>query len=125
MSKSLKLDFWVVILMELLSIPIILTFNIRPLTSALFLFIIPTVYLFLRRKKPIKELIVGSALIGIGFGFTFDIIASANNAWSEMGPQLIFNYRIFGFLPVDEPIWFILWALFILVFYEHFYEKNR
>ena len=88
-------------------------------------FVIPTIYLFVRKKKPIKELIAGSLLIGVGFGFIFDIIASANNAWNELSHQLVFDYRIFGFLPADEPIWFILWTLFILAFYEHFYEKDR
>lgn len=125
MDKKLRVDFYVVLGVILLSIPLILYFKVRPLTSALFFFVIPTIYLFLRKGKPVKELAAGSLLIGAGFGFIFDILASANNAWNELGSQLVFNYRIFGFLPADEPIWFILWALFILVFYEHFYEKHR
>lgn len=125
MSKSLRLDFYVVLMMVLLAVPVILYFEVRPLTSALFFFVIPTIYLFIRKKKPVKELLAGSALIGIGFGIAFDIILSANNAWNETSSQLVFNYRIFGFLPVDEPVWFVLWALFILVFYEHFYERDR
>lgn len=32
---------------------------------------------------------------------------------------------MFGFWPVDEIIWFFLWVLSILVFYEHFYERER
>lgn len=125
MNKSLRIDFYVVLGIVLVSIPIILLFKVRPLISAILFYVIPTIYLFIRKKKPIKELIAGSLLIGVGFGFIFDIICSANNAWNEVGEQLVFNYRIFGFLPVDEPIWFIIWALFILVFYEHFYEKDR
>lgn len=125
MNKSVRVDFYIVLGIILVSVPIILFFNVRPLISAIYFFIIPTIYLFLRKKKPIKELLVGSLLIGNGLGLMFNIIASANNAWVEVSSQLVFNYRLFGFLPIDEPIWFFFWAFFILTFYEHFYEKDN
>ncbi len=125
MKKSLRFDFYIILGIIFLSIPIILYFNVRPLISALYLFVLPTAYLFLRKKKPLKRVLAGTLLIGGGFGLIFNIIASANNAWNEVGSQLVFNYRIFGFLPTDEPIWFILFFLFVIVFYEHFYEKER
>lgn len=106
MSKKLRIDFHVLLGIIFLSVPVILYFQVRPMTSALFFFIIPTVYLFYRKKKPIKEVLLGSLLIGSGFGLIFNIIASANGAWDEIGSQLVFNYRIFGFMPADEPIWF-------------------
>ena len=125
MSKSLRIDFYVVLGIIFAAIPIILYYQVRPLTSSLFFFIIPTIYLFFRKKKPIKEVLAGGVLIGSGFGLIFNIIASANKAWDEISSQLIFDYRIFGFMPADEPIWFFFWAIFIITFYEHFYEKDR
>src|SRR5581483_3201006 len=125
MNKSLRLDFWVVVGLIFCSIPVILFFHVKPLVSALFFFIVPTLYLSLRKKKPIKRILFGSVLIGVGLGFVFDVILSANNAWNELPNQLIFNYQIFGFWPADEPIWFFFWALLIIVFYEHFYERER
>jgi len=125
MNRKLRLDFYVVLGIIFISIPIILYFQVRPLTSALFFFIIPTTYLFYRKRKPVKEVLLGSLLIGSGFGLIFNIIASANKAWDEISSQLVFDYRIFGFMPADEPIWFFFWALFIISFYEHFYERDR
>mgnify|MGYP001594941117 CR=1 FL=1 len=125
MSKSVRIDFYVLLGIIFLSVPIILYFQVRPLTSALFFFVIPTIYLFFRKKKPIKEVFLGSLLIGNGIGLIFNIITSANGAWAEISSQLVFDYRIFGFMPVDEPIWFFFAALFATVFYEHFYEKDR
>ena len=125
MRKSLRIDFYVVVGIILCSIPAILWLQVKPLTSALFLFVFPTIYLFFRKKKPLKRILIGSALIGVGIGFVFDVILSANNAWNELPSQLVFNYHIFGFWPADEPVWFFLWALFIIVFYEHFYERER
>jgi hypothetical protein len=124
MRKSLLFDFWVVVGLILCSIPLILLFRVRPLTSAIFFFVFPAIYLFLRKKKPIKRVLTGSILIGVGIGFIFNVILSFNNAWNELSSQLVFNYRLFGFWPADEPIWFFLWALFIIVFYEHFYERE-
>src|SRR3989344_9127158 len=125
MTKSLRIDFYVVLGIVFLAVPLILFFQVKPMTSAVFFFIIPTFYLWYRKKKPTKEVLSGALLIGSGFGLMFNIIASANGAWDEIGSQLVFNYRIFGFMPADEPIWFFFWALFIIVFYEHFYEKDR
>ncbi len=125
MNKSLRIDFYVLLAIIFISIPIIIYFQVKPLTSALLFFVVPTIYLFLRKKKPIKEVFCGSLLIGGSFGFIFDIFATINNAWYVPSEQLVFKFRIFGFWPVDEVIWFILWALSILVFYEHFYERDR
>ncbi len=125
MSKNLRFDFYVVLGIVLLSIPTILHFEVKPLTASLYLFALPTLYLFVKRRKPYKELLLGTLLIGSGFGLIFDIIATVSGAWFIPDNQLVFNYRIFGFWPVDEIIWFFLWALFILAFYEHFYEKDR
>jgi hypothetical protein len=46
MSKSLRLDFYVVLGIIFVSVPIILHFQVRPLTSAFFFFVIPTIYLY-------------------------------------------------------------------------------
>lgn len=125
MKNSLRFDFWVIVGIILVSIPTILEFRVRPLTSAVFFFIAPTIYLIFRKRKPLKRVFWGSILMGTGFGLIFNIITSANKTWDELPTQLVFRHRIFGFWPADEPIWFFLWALFIIVFYEHFYDRER
>lgn len=120
-----QIDFLVLLGIIFSSVIFILEFNVKPLTSALLFFVIPTIYLFIRRKKPLKRIFTGAVLIGAGLGFVLNVIISANNGWNELSSQLVFNYRIFGFWPADEPVWFILWALFIIVFYEHFYEREK
>lgn len=119
-----RIDLGVVIGISLLAIPLILHFEVRPLTSALFFFVLPTVYLFIRRQKPILRVFSGALVIGLGPGLIFDIIASYNTAWAEAPSQLVFKFLLFGFLPLDEPIWFFLLALYVLTFYEHFFERE-
>lgn len=118
-------DFFVVVAEIAISVLIVFYFNIKPLYSGILFFTVPTIYLLIRGKHPLKRIFGGALLIGLGLGFIFDIIASFNNAWNEYSQNLVFNFRIFGFLPVDEPIWFFLFALFIIVFYEHFFEREH
>ena len=126
MSKKYRwVDFLIIVLEIAVSVLITLYFNIKPLYEAILFFVIPTIYLLLRRKHPLKRIFLGSLLIGLGLGYIFDVISSFNNAWNELPKNLVFNFRIFGFLPVDELIWFFMFALFIIVFYEHFFENEK
>lgn len=120
-----QIDFWVILGIIFCSVLVILEFRVKPFTSALLFLVVPTIYLFIRRDKPVKRIFAGAALIGTGLGFVFNLLVSANNGWNELASQLTFNYRIFGFLPVEEPVWFFFWALFIIVFYEHFFEREK
>jgi len=123
-TNSLRFDFWVLIALIFGSLPFIFAFHMRPLISGIFFFVVPTVYLCIRQPKPWKRILAGTAFIGVCLGLLFNIIVSANRGWDEVSSQLVFNYRLFGFWPVDEPVWFILWALFVFVFYEHFFDRE-
>lgn len=125
MKNSLRIDFYVLLAIIFGSVPIILIGNLKPLTTALLFFVIPTIYMFWRKPKPLKEMAASSLVIGAGLSFLFNIITSANNVWNELDSQLIFKYKIFGFLPTDEPIWFFFCGLVMITFYEHFYDKEN
>ncbi len=125
MKTSLRTDFLVVVGIILLSIPFILLNHARPLTTAVFFYFVPTCYLFLRKQKPLRELFAGALLLGIGFAFPFDVIQTASGGWLTPVDQLVFPYQLFGFLPVDEVIWFVIQTLFVLTFYVHFFEPQK
>ena len=57
------------------------------------------------------------------FGFFFDFIVTYNQGWFVSG--LIVPIRLFGFLPVDDLLGFLLMTLFIIVFYEHFLDDYK
>ena len=105
--------------------PLIVYLRVKPLTSAVLFFAVPSLYLLIREPKRLKRILAGTFLIGVIYGFAFDFLSNFNKAWVVPDPQLWFKFRLLGILPADELIWFVLWALFILVFYEHFYEHER
>lgn len=125
MTKNQKIDLLLVIGMVLLSIPIIVWLNVRPLVSTVFFFIIPSIYLLIRKPRNLRRIFTGAFLIGMVFGFVFDFLAILNNAWSEPVEQLVFKYKVLNIVPIDHIIWFFFWALIIIVFYEHFLEHER
>ena len=95
-------------------------------STALFFFIIPSIYLFIRKPRPIKRILYATLLFGLLFSFIFDFVAEFNGAWAwEQSSQLVFNYFILGVVSVDVMIWFFFWIFFIIIFYEHFFEHER
>lgn len=125
-NKNKKIDLLVVIGMILISIPIIIYFKVNFLISTIFFFVIPSVYLLIRKPKSIKRIITASFLFGILFGFIFDFLAEFNNAWAWAGGKgLVFPNKILGIVPIDVLIWFFFWVFLIVVFYEHFVEHDR
>lgn len=107
----------------LVAIPIIVIFQVRPLISTIYFFVLPSLYLMLRKPKNLIRTLAGSLLIGVVLGFSLDFLANVNHAWDYGQGQLIFG-RILGVVPVDDMIWFFFWAFIIIVFYEHFLERE-
>jgi len=125
MQKVLRTDFLVVIGMVLASIPLVLFFEVRFLTSTLFFFVAPALFLFLRKPKQYKRLLAGVSA-GILVAFTVDFIAEINGAWSWAPEgQLLFPNKLFGLIPVDVLIWYFCWLLVTIIFYEHFFEHEK
>ena len=127
MDKKTKqiIDLAIVIGIILLAVPIILKFQVKPLISTFFFFVLPSLYLLLRKTERIKRTLAASFLFGIIFGYVFDFLAILNDAWTEPTQQLVFGYKVLGIVPIDHIIWFFFWVMIIIVFYEHFVEHER
>lgn len=122
--KRKTLDFIVISIFTIGSFIFTIKFNLKPLITAGLIFFVPTIFLWVRENKSIKRILAGALIMGVGVGFILDFILSLNKAWDELSHQLIINYRLFGVLPLDEPIWFFLLVLYVLTFYEHFLDKK-
>lgn len=125
MIRSKNLDLLVILAFVAFSTWLTLHFQVRALVSALLYFLLPSIYLLIRRKLPLQRIVVGALFLGLLVSFSVDFLLSFNNAWNENFHQLVFPYKLFGFLPIDEPIWFFIWALEIIVFYEYFFEREK
>ena len=118
---KIRLDFVVVLALVLFAIPTSFAINASFLVSTLLFFGVPSLYLLFRQKGQFKRIFTASVLFGIFYGFLLDYMAELNSAWAWADTQqLVFPYKIFGVVTIDVMIWFFLWVLFMVVFYEHF-----
>ena len=88
-------------------------------------FVVPSVYLLWRYRLNTKKILAGSLLIGIVIPLSFDILINFNQAWFVPDDQLLISFRLFGFYPIDEIIWFFFVALYAILFYEIFVDYER
>lgn len=124
-KKRIRLDFIVIIAWVLISIPTILFFQVRFLTSTFILFAVPAIYLFLRKPKQLKRL-AATAVVGMIASFVIDFLAEFNSAWSWAPEgQLVFVNKLFGLIPIDVLIWYFFWILLTIIYYEHFFEHEK
>lgn len=96
--------------------------NINYLASLLLMFGVPSFYLSFRNRKKIKKVALFSLLVSIPTATIFEFITRGDHAWNV--PQSVFSYRFFGFIPFEDYLWMFLTMYLILIFYEHFCNKQ-
>lgn len=123
--KSKTVDFIVVLGLLFISAALILTFKLSLMVSVFWYLGVPSLYLMLREKKPLVEIILASAVFGVFLGMVYNIAAENSAAW-------VTRYGIpgLGALAIDKTpygdfIWAFLIPFSIFVFYEHFLDDDR
>lgn len=124
----LGIDLLVLLGIIMIAAFLVIYFQVRFLTSTIFFFVTPSVYLLIRKRttKSVKNVFIASLLMGIVCSFVFDFLAEFNNAWSwpDLG-RLVFPYKVLGIVPVDVMIWYFFYVFLIFLFYEYFIEYNQ
>lgn len=113
-----KFDLVIILAIFTIASLLSLYFKFAPLIVGTLTLLLPSIYLLFRKKENLKKIYVAVLVFGGLFGFFFDFIVTYNNGWYVS--DLIVPIRLFGFLPVDDLLGFLLMTLFIIVFYEHF-----
>lgn len=119
---SKKIDIIFLILSPFIATLTSLTFRTNFLTSILFYFGIPAIYLSLRNKHAVKKSVIFSLIFGIIGGGLVDFLMHINKAWFV---PTIFTFRIFNQIPIEDFIWGFLAVFNVIMFYEHFLDKGK
>jgi hypothetical protein len=94
----------------------------NPMIWAFVVAIPPAVYFGIRKRKNWRKIITGSFVFGILFGSILEYVAHVTGAWQV--PETVFPFRILGASTFEAFIGYIPMTLFVLVFYEHFFDQN-
>ncbi|MBU1046714.1 hypothetical protein KKH36_02985 [Patescibacteria group bacterium] len=121
--KKQKLDLFLIILLPVLAIIIALIFKANFLISTLLFFAPISIYLSYRNKKAIKKTLLSSCVFSIPIFIIVDYIGTINGTWYV--PSTIFPFRFLEILPVEDYIWGVALVYLVIMFYEHFFDKNK
>ncbi|MEK9176706.1 MAG: hypothetical protein AAB923_00245 [Patescibacteria group bacterium] len=124
MPEGKKFDLVVLIALEALASALSLLFSLTFLPSTVLFLAIPTAYLAfrLRRRSQWPRIIAMGLVFGVWYGYLFAYLADWNRIWAWPPESLSWGW----FLGVNgvEWLWVALWILFIVLFYEHFVERD-
>lgn len=123
-EKNKSLDLILLIIWPLAAAFLSIKLHAVFLATVFLFFVIPCVFLVLRKKKNIKKVIYASFTLGLILSFTFDFLAEFNNAWNWNG-GLLTPHKIFGIVQVDVLFWFFFWVMYFILFYEHFIDDEK
>jgi len=79
------------------------------------------IYLGIRKKKNWSKIFAGAIVFGSLFGFILEFIANVNGVWQE---PTVFLTRVLGVVSWESILFYPIMTVFILVFYEHFFDKD-
>jgi hypothetical protein len=122
-KDKVKFDLILLILIPLVSALFSLIFRSNFLTSTLLFFGLPSLYLSLRTKKAIWRSLIFAVSFSIFMVLTVDHLGVLDNSWYV--PYSVISSRIFGTIPLEDVIWSFLLTYFIVIFYEHFFDKAK
>lgn len=100
-------------------------FHPRPLISMCMFFLLPSLYLFLRRGHlNALKIFATSIITGIAAG-ALDAAITANHGWWVPEGQLIFPQRFFGIWNIDNTLWYMGLIFYMVAFYEYFLDPYK
>lgn len=83
----------------------------------------PILYLSLRKKKNWPKILVSTLIFGMLIGFIFEFIAEYNKAYSVI--SVLFPFKVFGVVPIDNVLGHMMMTMYTIVFYEHFVDREK
>lgn len=114
--KNKKFDAGLLIVFAVLAPLVSFYFETNLLISIFLFYGLPAIWLSFRLPQYIKKAAFFSFL-GATMFFMVDYVAVLDGAWFV---STIFGFRLLGFLPVEDSIWFFLAVYVVVMFYEYF-----
>jgi hypothetical protein len=121
-KKRVLLDIVLLVLFPILAAGLSLLFHANFLLSILFFYGIPGIYLSIRTPHAVVRALIFSGFFSLLALPMADHLAVMDHAWFV---PTIFPFRVFGTVPVEDIIWAFFMVYFIVMFYDHFFDKGK
>jgi len=110
------------ILVAIISFLIVSVLESNLFITTLIFFALPAIYLSIKNQASIKSALLFALITSLTFGLLIDYLGYINQVWYT--PETIFGVRLFGGIPIENPLLPFLWIYLTLISYGHF-TKNR
>lgn len=121
-AKLRKLDLFLLLFFPVFATVFSFAFTTNYFVSTVLFFVLPAVYYSIRTPKAIKKVTLFTLFMFVPIGVMSDFIFEAGNAWTI--PHSVFNFRVFGVIPIENFFWGIGASYLCLMLYEHFIDKS-
>ncbi len=121
--KPRRIDIAMVIILPIIATLITFVCKTSLFVSTLLFFAAPTVYLTFRNPGIFKKSFLFAFLFSIPLSLFIDILATINGAW--VIESSIFPVKLLGIATIENYFYGLLWVLYAVIFYEHFFDKGR
>ncbi|MBI4973411.1 hypothetical protein HZC27_02250 [Candidatus Roizmanbacteria bacterium] len=119
----MKKDFFVLVILSVVSTALLLFIKANFLVSTLVFFGLPSVFLSFRQPLKILKTFTFSFLMCIPFTFIFDYLIAKDRGWYIVNS--VFPWRLFDIVVIEQFIWCFLYIYYIVMFYEYFLDKKE
>lgn len=116
------LDKLALIVFPVLAVGLSLALRANLLLSTLLFFGLPACYWSIRTPRGVKRALLFSLVFTPLCALMGGYLAVRDNSWFT---PTIFQFRILGEVAVEEIIWSILAAYFVVILYVHFYDQGK
>ena len=122
MNKKENIDLILILVYPIVATFISLLFKLNSFVGLIVYYVVPSVYLSIRKKEYIKKTLVFSLIIAVPLAIIIDYIGYVSKSWAI--ENSIFPFRYFEILTVEGLLWAILTVYFAILFYEYFIDKH-
>lgn len=120
MSK--KFELWLLFFWNVPAFVCSYAWGANYLATAAFFFVLPALYLTLRRPAAAKKVGAVAAVFSVPGTGILSYLAHKDGAWYN--PSVV-GLRIFDTYPIEDFLWAFLYFYYTILFYEYFFERER
>lgn len=122
-KKRIIIDLVFLIVQPVIAAFLSLYFRANYLLTILLFYAVPSLYLTLRTPHKALKCFIFALIAGTPIALLFDWFATVDGNWAIT--QTVFPFKLFGVITLENIPWLVLFAYFIIIFYEHFLDKGK
>jgi hypothetical protein len=117
----LALDVFVISVLPFIAFLATQLLHLTYIPSMVLFFVIPSIYLSLRKPEIVKKSFIFTAIFFLPLTFICDYLIFVDNGWFV--PSNIRFLR--GAIPLEDVIWAFFWVYYAIVFWEYFLDLHK